>query len=288
MNTTKNKIAVGTVQFGMKYGINNKTGQISVDEVKKILNYALSNNITFLDTSPLYGQSEEVIGKCLSEISGKFNIVSKLPDCKNSELNNIFFNSLEMLKIEKIYGYLFHHYTGFINQVSNYYELLKLKEKGLIEKIGFSLYYTSELEYLFENGYQFDIVQFPYNVFDQRFSKYFSILKNKNIDIFARSIFLQGLVFKKPAELPNSLSKFSDKLDLLQQISENTETTITNLCLSFVIENNSVDKVVLGVDNIEQLKELVSIKSIKITDVLRKELNELNETDEKLILPINW
>ena len=288
MIQNKNKIAIGTVQFGLKYGINNKTGRISQNEVKQILDFAAFHNILFLDTSPLYGDSEEVIGNCLSETSNKFNIISKLPDCNKSEVEDLFFESLSKLKLKKIYGYLFHHYSGFINQLSNYYELLELKKNGLINKIGFSLYYTSELDYLLENGYHFDIVQFPYSVFDQRFSKYLSILKDKNVEVFVRSIFLQGLAFKDPSELTYPLSKLSNKINSLRQISIKNKTTIADLCLSFVIENNFIDKVVLGVDNIKQLKELVCVKLSTMDDVLRKELIELKENDEKLILPINW
>lgn len=282
------KIVIGTAQFGLKYGINNKTGRISENEVKQILNFASLQNIFFLDTSPLYGNSEEVIGNCLSEISGKFNIVSKLPDCDKSEVKDLFFKSLSMLKSKKIYGYLFHHYSGFINQVSNYYELNELKEKGLIKKIGFSLYHTSELDYLLKNGYHFDIVQFPYSVFDQRFSEYLPILKDKNIEVFVRSIFLQGLVFKDPNELTYPLSKLSNKINLLRQLCIKKKISIANLCLSFIIENNCIDKVILGVDNIDQFKELVSVKLLKMDDALRKELIELKENNEKLILPINW
>ena len=69
-----NKIGLGTVQFGLPYGINNTYGQTQEVEVKVILQIASKNGITILDTAHAYGNCETILGK---QDLNKFNIVSK-------------------------------------------------------------------------------------------------------------------------------------------------------------------------------------------------------------------
>ena len=56
------KLALGTVQFGLSYGIANRKGQVQTGEVKNILDYAKENKINVLDTASSYGNSEEILG----------------------------------------------------------------------------------------------------------------------------------------------------------------------------------------------------------------------------------
>ena len=59
----KNKLILGTVQFGLDYGINNKSGIPSSNIIKQILDYAMSNGIEILDTAEAYGISQQRIGQ---------------------------------------------------------------------------------------------------------------------------------------------------------------------------------------------------------------------------------
>ena len=74
------KIALGTVQFGLDYGITNHSGQVSIDEVKNILDYAKHKGIDTLDTAARYGNSEQVLG----EIGvNNYRIITKTTPLKN-------------------------------------------------------------------------------------------------------------------------------------------------------------------------------------------------------------
>lgn len=282
-----NKIALGTAQFGLDYGINNSTGKISKKEVFEILKYAHKKGINLLDTSYAYGDSEIVLGEYFKKNKTKFQIVSKLPGNKNGA--EVFYESLTRLNIDNMYGYLIHNFDLFLKKPGVWKNLKELKKQNKVKKIGFSLYYPEELEYLLKKNIRFNILQVPYNVFDQRFSLYFPGLKKRGVEIHARSVFLQGLVFKKNDELPRGFLKIKNRLDKLRFFSMDLKIPISAICLNFAAANSFVDKVIMGIDNIGNLKE--NLRNLKYKEKIKKiydELLEFKENDENIILPINW
>lgn len=284
----KNKIALGTAQFGLDYGINNKNGIIPEKEVFHILREAIISNVEVLDTAYAYGNSESVIGKFIKKNGNKFNIISKLPECRPEDVITIFDSSLERLNVCKLYGYMCHSFQHYMSNPKIFNILEELREEGKIKKIGFSLYYPSELEYLIENDLKLDIIQLPYNVFDRRFEQYFPILKNKGVEVFIRSVFLQGLVFKQSSELDDYFSKIRNKIDTLNLLSTSMNIPISTLCLNFVAQNEFIDRIVIGVDSTQNLQEIISSMYCSEVEKFSKELDFLREEDESIILPTNW
>ena len=138
------KIILGTVQFGLDYGINNNNGKPNHNEVKSILDYAYKNNITFLDTAEAYGDSHEIIGKYHANSNNKFKVITKsvqleldLPKNISDRINH----HLKILNIDNLYCYMFHNYDDFKNYFNLFkLELLELKSRGIIKKIGVSLH----------------------------------------------------------------------------------------------------------------------------------------------------
>lgn len=283
------KIALGTAQFGLDYGINNKKGRIPKKEVFKILTFAWSRHIRMLDTASVYGKSEAVIGAYLRKHpQKKFQIISKLPPIKTNI--DMFINeSLLRLNIKKFYAYLFHDFRFFLKNQKIISLLTSAKKNCVIDKIGFSLYYPQELEYLIKNKINFDLVQVPYNLFDRRFEKYFAHLSKRGIEIHVRSAFLQGLFFKKIKDLPVHFLPVKTKLRQLRELAENHQLSLSSLCLNFVCLNQFVDRVIIGVDNLNNLVEDVKI----LGQLMRvKKINHLlvnfQEDNEKIIIPVNW
>ena len=285
----KNKIALGTAQFGMDYGISNKKGQISESEVFKILNESIRSGINVLDTAYAYGNSELVIGNFIKKHGNVFKIVSKLPECDPEDVKNIFESSLERLGVDSLYGYMCHSFQHYMDNPEIWNILEELKSEGKIEKIGLSLYHPSELEYIIENKIDVDIIQVPYNIFDRRFEQYFPLLKKMGVEIFVRSVFLQGLVFKEPSELDDYFEKISGKIANLHSLAAKLDIPIAALCLNFAVLNEFVDEVIVGVDCVQNLKEIVS-SFVYRTDVenMLEKLYSLREDDENMILPMNW
>lgn len=287
------KLALGTVQFGLDYGINNPKGRIPKKEVFDILDLAKKNNINILDTASAYGESEVIIGEYLKTTKDTtFKIISKVPEVnQDNQLLKCFNQSLDNLNCTSLHGYLFHNFQSYRSNPSLFDGLKELKSQLKIKKIGFSLYYPSELEYLLKKGIDFDIAQVPYNIFDQRFEQYFGELRDRKVEIHARSIFLQGLAFKKVEELDNSFKKLFPKIKELNKISNKLNVSPAALCLAFGIINENIDRVIIGVDSANNLEENIDNTSDEIIKKIKKylgKLRELREDDENIILPFNW
>lgn len=281
------KLALGTAQFGMDYGINNPRGKIPKKEVFKILASALRNNIDTLDTAYSYGDSEKIIGEFIKENSTFFKIISKLPP--GQEPSQAIEESLKRLNLNQLYAYLIHDFNHFLKKREIWSNLKKFKQQGKVQKIGFSLYYTQEIEFLLEKNIVPDIIQVPFSIFDQRFSKLFPFLKEKGVEIHVRSTFLQGLIFKKPEKLEGNFIKIKDKITTLNSLSQQLNTPISTICLNFATLNIYVDKVIVGIDNLENLQENISSlqQQNQIKDIYPQLLN-LKENNENIILPSNW
>lgn len=279
------KIALGTVQFGLDYGIHNQRGKVSAQEVGSILTLAQQNGIDTLDTAAAYGDSEKVLG---TQHLTTFKIVSKLfPQEKN--IRAAFNSSLNRLKISDLYAYLIHRFSDLIENPEIWEKFLKLKEEKKVAKIGVSLYHPQELKYLWNHGINPDLVQIPYNIFDRRFENIFPELKRKSVEIHTRSAFLQGLFFKKASELPSFFKDVVPLINQLHQIGETHHMTIAQICLGFCLKQVEIDRVVIGVDSLSQLQQ-----NLQVTETLSKikpllsQLNKLSVENEQIINPANW
>jgi len=283
------KLSLGTVQFGMDYGINNPRGKIPKEEVFEILEEAEKNGIDTLDTAYAYGDSEKVIGEYLQKSKSDLKVISKLPSCEVEKAESFFHASLQNLQTDRIYGYLLHDFETYPENIKKLDILANLKARNKIQKIGFSLYYPKELECLIENNISIDIIQIPHNLFDQRFLNYFPLLKETGIEIHVRSVFLQGLFFKNPQELKGNLTRAREKLLSLRALSKETNIPVEALSLNFAILNNFVDRVIIGIDTIANLRD--NVKALQYQGKIKEiydRLVQLKEDDENIIVPVNW
>ena len=251
------KLAIGTVQFGINYGINNKNGIPSDIDVSKIFNLSIKNNINYLDTSISYGNSEERISKLASD---KFNIITKSNNVKSSdELTSSFITSLSSLKIESVYGFLFHNADNLIDNHDLWNILVKFKNENKVNKIGYSIYDTKQIDYLLDKGFIPDIIQLPYSILDRKFEKYFMKLKKLGTEIHVRSVFLQGLYFMNNKKLPEKLLPLKKYLININTICDEFNVSIVELALNFVYENKYIDKIIIGVDSSNQLNQNIQM-----------------------------
>jgi len=281
------KIAIGSVQFGLSYGISNTGGQVTEDEIDKILNYAVSRGITCIDTAQAYGSSEQVLGN----FSGKYPLtfITKLKADFGSDdaIRSSFNASLEKLKVDSVYGLLYHDFQSFKDQPGSFEVLKDFKRKALVKKIGFSLYHPDEVQYLLDSKLEFDIVQVPYNIFDRRFGSSFKALHESGVEIHVRSTFLQGIIFMDTNKLPGYFNGFSNKLKLFHSICERLKMSPGELALQFVAADPYIDKIVLGVQSPEHLKTNSEWLEggTRTSDLV---LAELQENNLDYIVPSNW
>lgn len=279
-----NKLILGTVQFGLNYGINNSAGKVCQDQIVEILKICKQNSITKLDTSYAYGDSEQILGE-LADSS--FDIITKLPQT-NRDANDIFQESLTRLKKDHIYGYLIHHFDFFMEKPLIWEDMLRLKSDNHVEKIGFSLYEPEELEYLLNKKIDFDIVQIPYNIFDRSFEPYFKDLQQRKVEIHIRSVFLQGLFFKAIDDLSEKLLPLKDALAYLHSFCQENHISIEELALNFVIHNSDIDGVIIGVDNVDQLKRNIHSVWNECPEKMNNFVDSFYIKDKALLKPKNW
>lgn len=275
MTSNSNKIGLGTVQFGLDYGVSNKQGQTHINEVEKILETARLKGVDLIDTASAYGDAEEVLGQF--DLS-MFKVVSKFMPSEKISLDTQLLESLKKLKIDKLYGYLAHRPLSLLED--NSWEALKdLKVQGLVKKIGYSLNEPCELDALLNRRYFPDIIQVPFNYLDNRFEKHMMELKDKGCEIHTRSTFLQGLFFMNP----DNLTSFFDEVKPIVRKLQMQYDYLQYPLLNYVLDKEFIDKVIVGVENNKQF--LLNLKNVNISNQLPK--HSLKISDE-VLMPMNW
>ncbi|MFH1847094.1 MAG: aldo/keto reductase [Candidatus Omnitrophota bacterium] len=289
------KICLGTVQFGMDYGVANKRGKVPPEEVFDILKYTARQGIGFLDTAGAYGKSESLIGECCRKEMLEFEIVSKLSSVEqgSAEAEQFIDKKLKCtlsdLGRESLYGYLIHSFKDFVRDPDIWDIFQALKKRKKLGKIGFSLYAREEAEFLEDRQIAFDIVQVPYSVFDRRFEPYFEKWRKKGIKIFARSVFLQGAAFMDPDKLKGILGKAGARLNRLNELSKRYKIPLHAICLNFALLNPDVDHVIIGVDSLGQAKmNLAAVDYASEIQDIMQDLRQLAIEDEDVLLPYLW
>lgn len=252
------------MQFGLKYGIANEMGQVSLGEAQRVLSLAKENKIDVLDTAIAYGASEDVLGQV--GVDG-FQVVTKLPSFPKDEDDIAFWvreqvdGSMKRLKQKKLYGLLFHRSQDLLGSQSDQLidALAALKADGLVEKIGVSIYGPEELD-LMSNKIKIDLVQAPLNVVDRRLqcSGWLGRLKGNGIEVHVRSVFLQGLLLIERQHVPAQFSRWSNLWDQWNNKLETAKVSRLVGCLSYPLSLEQVDRVVIGVDSAKQLSEVLA------------------------------
>jgi len=298
------EICLGTVQFGLNYGINNKTGKPDKEEVFDILNYSLEMGITILDTAAAYGNAEELIGEYIRthKKESSLKVITKLrpnlfeePRLDSEEIKRTIkrevTESLKKLNIKTLHGLLLHTPSDYY--IEDVLEALgEIKTEGLSENIGVSIYDKQTALDVVSNSLM-DFIQVPYNVFDQRLDEeeFFSLAHKNKIKIFTRSIFLQGLLLIETLDLPKHLQEAKSYLLQYRNICAKYSITTQEAAIQFIKESPQHNNIVLGIDNMKQLAEDVELfqKDALNTDLI-KELKETfnNKVAKAIIVPSLW
>lgn len=288
-----NKTILGTVQFGLDYGINNSLGKPKPETVFSILDLAHENNIKLLDSAEAYGNSYEIIGQYHARANNKFEVITKFCAARTdlpSWIVERVEHNLKTLSVDSIYCYMFHSFSDFVKYYPRYkQDLIALKESGKVGKIGVSVYTNSEIEKLLEEE-EIDVLQLPFNLLDN-VSQRLSVLEKAKLsgkEIHARSIFLQGLFFKNTNELPRVLQPLRPHLEEIQKLAIDAKINLNQLCLKYAFEQEGLDHVLIGVDSLEQLVDNIRAISEEMPDNIFKKINEITVAETELLSPRNW
>lgn len=294
------KLCLGTVQFGMQYGVNNQIGrQPTWEESFEMLDYAIDNGIDTIDTASAYGEAELILGsyfkKCARQ--NEIKVISKLrpnvvepgvqvektvqAECKAS---------LQKLGLVRLNGYLLHTPEYIYNEdILN--ALLQLKKDGYVENIGVSIYDLKEGYAAIDTGVV-DYIQLPYSILDQRGMKEEFIPKAKKagIKVFTRSAFLQGLFMMKREAIPKHLQRAVPYLDTINIIINQYDTDMVSAILQFVKKEENIDYLVFGVETRQQLEEdILKAGQNSVSDECILQLKEqIDNVSQSIIFPSLW
>lgn len=290
MSKFKSKLALGSANFGLDYGLNNKNGKLDRDELSKILNLAYASGIKYIDTAQAYGDSEQRLGAC--QIS-RFQVVTKIgvgldASFTNNKINSLVIESLDRLSLERLSAVLLHRTELLLgpNGTKIAAGLNDLKERGIVEKIGVSIYSPDILDEV-TKLLDLDIVQVPFNLFDQRILKsgWCHRLKDNGTEIHTRSIFLQGLLLSTWPNLPAYfLKNWRDLFREWFDFQRKSGLSADKLALNFGLQQSWIDKIVVGIDSARQLHRLLEIEAGERIN----SLTGFDVDDVDLIDPSRW
>ncbi|MEK7116765.1 MAG: aldo/keto reductase [Patescibacteria group bacterium] len=300
MNSLLNKLILGTVQFGLNYGINNPNGKPAREKSLAMLDYAWQKGIRIFDTAYNYGEAEEILGEFIKtrNLSAEIKIITKLKPNIMSEshgealdiIANNLEESLKRLNRNYVDGYLFHT-PAYIYDNKTVDAMVNLKKQKLVKNIGVSIYEENDAVYAVELN-KFDYIQVPYSIFDQRLNKtnFFEIAQKNNVTVFARSAFLQGLFFMSEEKIPPYLEIAKPYLKKLDKIINKYNLSRQQAALLFSCKNKDINYTVFGVDDLDQLKEDIDIADKnKDCDNCIKELKEnFVDVEKSIIFPSLW
>lgn len=288
-----NKIILGTVQFGLEYGINNSSGKPNEETVFSILDLAFKSDICLLDTAEAYGDSQEIIGTYHKLSANKFKIITKFSSSRRDLSKNLterIHQNLAILNINSLYCYMFHSFDDFTKYFHLYKdEITELKRNGVIKKFGVSVYTNQEIEELLKYE-AVDLIQLPFNLLDNN-TKRSAIIKkakDKGVEIHTRSTFLQGLFFINVESLPGKLMILEPYLNKINHVSKSNVLNLNDLSLSYVLQQKNIDSVLIGVDSVDQLRENIKTSQKKISEEVMKQVDLIDVKEITLLNPSNW
>lgn len=254
------QLCLGTVQFGLPYGITNQVGQVPEEEVRRILDLAAASGISLLDTAQAYGTAETVLGHCWPTDAPR-RLISKLPaGAPRQSWEESLITSLQRLQAPKLDGFLLHRASDLLapdgDALLDWLE--GLRDRGLVGRIGVSIYDASELEGLPLDRLQ--LVQLPLSVFDQRLihDGTVSRLQDLGIAVHVRSVLLQGLLLQSPHQWPDHLSTaFRDHhARWLEHLHQEGLSPLAG-ALGFVRACNGVEAALVGVVSGQELAQVL-------------------------------
>ncbi|WP_303247475.1 aldo/keto reductase [uncultured Methanobrevibacter sp.] len=285
------KLGLGTVQFGLDYGFTKKKTQ---DEVNSILETAVDNDVTLIDTAREYGDSESKIGNFISEFDNDFVIATKLRLIDN--LNDLDFNTLEnsiyssvnesldSLSLDKIPILQLHQTDEILFKNADFWEVIaQLKEDNLIDLFGVSVYGLEETQFILNNFTDsVDFFQIPYNIFDRRFEDMYDILSDNSVGLISRSTFLKGIIPCSLEDVPKELDGIKYFKKELEELANSLDLRVDELANLFVYSNDFINSTIFGVNSSEELE-----KNIMTLDKYNDELFENVDFDKLRIYDVN-
>ena len=273
------KLGLGTVQFGQAYGVSNTRGQVPTEEASRILARAAQAGVRVLDTAANYGAAEAVLAGL---DTAPFRIVTKTISVKNG-VEAVVARARQSAQTLKA-NTLLVHAAADLQDTALWPALQALKAEGVFRHVGISVYVADDPLALAQK-FKPDAMQLPFSVLDQRLLKsgVLTRLKDFGVEIHARSIFLQGLLFLET--LPEKLRHAALELAVAKATIAASGATPLEAALGFVLSRPEIDVALVGVTSAAELDEILSAAQKPLPAL---DWSALALADETVLTPSLW
>jgi aryl-alcohol dehydrogenase-like predicted oxidoreductase len=276
------RLGLGTVQFGQAYGVSNARGQVPAAEVAAIIAMARGASIALLDTAAGYGEAEAVLSA--ADTNG-FRIVTKTIAIGNG-VEAVIARARRSAEILGHADTLLVHAAGDLKTADGprlWKALQGLRDEGVFRRIGISAYVADDPVALAKK-FRPDVMQIPFSLLDQRLvqSGALAALKDMGVEIHARSLFLQGLLFLPPERLPEKLRPAAPALARVQQLIAGSGATALSAALSFALSHKEIDHALVGVTAASELHEIIAAPMVTL------DWRACALSDELVLTPSRW
>lgn len=292
------RLTLGTVQFGLPYGIANRTGKPCYKTARDILVCAFEGGIDSLDTAAAYGSSESVLGKALKELGiGRDVVVATKvpalpPDIGSGRSAAAFIErsvatSSRRLQLDVLPICLFHKARDAVHMEV----LADLRDKGRIGRIGISVDEPQQAAACLKDR-ELQAVQLPLNVLDKRMDRtgVLSGLQRRRVWVFARSAYLQGLLLLPEQEVQPQLREVLPARRALDRLAARAGMNLRELALRYSLSRPEVASVVVGVETVAQMRDNLAVlgRGPLPSDVLAGIGAAVPDLPERLVRPSLW
>jgi len=289
---------LGTVQFGLPYGVANQTGQPSYDEVVRIVAAAYEGGVNCFDTAAAYGTSEEVLGNALRELglTDKVIVATKVLPLTDAELAEpaLAFPAIERsvessrqkLRIDCLPIVLFHRETDAAHMEG----LARLRDRGWLKFYGVSCNNFAGPAQEFAASVQ--ALQIPANIIDRRHLQpgFLQTTTANHVALFIRSVYLQGLLVMPEHDIPASLREILPTRRMLAELAQQAGLSLQELAVRFILSQAGVTSVLVGVESVAQVVDNLRLFGGQpLPDDILIPLQRLSfDLSESLITPSQW
>lgn len=289
------ELILGTAKLGLPdYGIHGASK--SPVDPRTLLTQAFERGVTKIDTAPRYGNAEQLIGDFHQTTQERFRVTSKAeglsPGSKQSpqKLYESVMRSLDILGVECL-DTLYLHQNEFkiISDAYVHEGLNALKEKKMVQKVGVSVYANEECSYAASSTI-YDTVQLPVSILDSVMYEGFAKTQQSGVEFVARSVFLQGIVFRRDKILGNirdgeAVVSYLHELDA---ICERYGMNIGDVAIAYVRHCQALSGFIIGASSVEQIVSALDATQCAMPSEMYREIFELSARPRAWTNPRNW
>ena len=275
-------LILGTAQLGLKeYGVNNKTGQPDSSEALSIVDRAIKSGVNTFDTAVAYGSSQKVLGRAFKDlgITKEVDVITKIGSLQlgndGCNIQKCIENTLDQLNLTSLCGLLLHDEKMLFSWNQGLgRSMLALKAKGFVMNLGVSVYSMEKaLDALMID--EIDIIEVPFNIFDQRVKSCDLVNKAKENkkQLILRGVFLQGALLMDPSNISGKLSFLEAPIKKLDALCNKFDLSRKELVLGFVKANSGSCGMIFGAERAVQVEETVKIiRKVNLSDFVKDEI----------------